>query len=310
MSLNPSRSPRQSPPKPFPVNAWTAAAPIIASAVGSGISARGGKKAAKHSQPQIPQQFAGPAGAGANYLWNAIAKGGLPQYGGTFTAGMTPLQNQGLNFVMGNQAAAQGGLDSALRTITGASESGFNPQDLQLAKNYLQPYYDYQRQQGLAQTREGEAQTGRFYSSGGVGAESNFLNQLNAQQTSQLLPLATQMAQYRLGAAQSLPGFLGGQQALGMGMFGLGEQQRQIQQGDLTAKYQEFLRTQPMAAISALAGLMGGTPFYNPAQAPNFAQMFGQGLSGLGSSPDFLKLIQAWQAQNAQQPPTGFMGIH
>src|SRR6266705_2943827 len=99
-------------PNPFPVRSWTVAAPIIASAVGAGISSRGAKNAAKHSQPQIPQQFAGPAGAGANYLWNAIVNGGLPQYKGPFTAGMNPLQNQGANFASQSLQAGQGGLDA------------------------------------------------------------------------------------------------------------------------------------------------------------------------------------------------------
>lgn len=278
---------------------WAIAGPMLASAAGSAISARGGKKAAKNSAPQIPYQFQGPAGAAGSYLWGAINGGGLPRYGGQFTAGMNPTQQQGLNFATNGLSAGQAGLQNALQTVQTAAQSGFNPQDVQLAQQYLQPYYDYQRGQGLAQVREGQGQTGRFYGSGGVTAESNFLNQLNAQQSSQVLPLAMQMANYRLGAAQSIPQMLGQQQALGMGLYGLGEQQRQIDQGDLAARYQDWVRSQPINAISALAGLMGGTPFYNPTVAPNAGQLFGSALSGLGSSPDFMKLIQAWQQQHS-----------
>lgn len=266
-------------------------APVIASAAGGIASGIGGKQAAKGNKPQILGAFQGPV-TDASRLLRSYISGGLPGYGGPFTAGLNPLQLQAMNFISSTLGTGDAGLQSALRTITNASEQGFSPQDIELARKQTQPLSDFLQKEGLAQVRESTSQGGRFFGTGGVASENRFMQQFLANRESTILPLAMQMAQYRLGAAQSVPNFLLGQLGVGAGAFQAGEAARGIEQSDLMARYQEFLRRQPLNAISALAGLMGGTPFYQGPVAPNLLQGLGAGLQGLGSSPGFAQLIQ------------------
>jgi hypothetical protein len=265
---------------------WAVAGPIIAGAVGGAAQSEGAKKAAKNSQPQVPEQFQRSAGLAANNINRYLVRG-LPQWGGPFTVGLNPMQQGSLSSIQGLLGAGQNGMNAAQGTIERAAAEGLNPADIDLARSQSQGLFDFNQQRGLAQLREGQAAGGRFFGTGAVGAEGDFLRGLTSEREAMLLPLALQMQQLRLGAAGMLPQFLaGGIQNQMMG-FQAGEQERSLGQQDLNARYQEFLRTNPAAAIPLLANLMGSTPFYNPTVPPNFGMLFGQGMMGLGQSPGF-----------------------
>jgi len=277
-----------------------AAAPIAASVIGGLLQSKGAKKAAEAANkgPQVPRVYEQAASQGA---WNSIQGmlGHMPGYGGRMSQDPNYLQNASINQAQTLLGAGDQGFQNALRTVNTAAQQGFNPQDLQLAQQYTQPFWDYQRTQGLGQVRETEAQRGSYFGSGGMRSENEFLQGLSANQSQQLLPLAMQMSQYRLGAAQSIPALLMGQLGFNTGMWGLGEQQRGLQQADLDRRYQEWVRNSPMAWQSSLAGLMGGTPFFNPPMMPNAYMGMGSALSNLGSSPGFMQMMQNYF------PPSG-----
>jgi hypothetical protein len=264
---------------------WAAAAPIIASTVGGLLQSKGNKKAAGAS-PQIPGVFTGPVTDASRLLWSRILNG-FPAYQGQLTAGATPLQQNALTAASGLMGQGQAGMDSAWQTLLRGATEGMGQSDIDLAMKQTNPLFEYQKTRSVGSMREAQAQGGRFFSTGALGQEGDLLAQMEANYSSQVLPLAMQMQQMRTQTAQSLPGFL-------QNIFGLGEGERQIQQQGLSAQMAEWLRTQPEAAISMLAGLMSGTPFYNPATAPNAWQTIGSGISGLGQSAGFQKSIQDW----------------
>jgi hypothetical protein len=263
---------------------WAVAVPIIASAVGGYLQSRGAGKAAANSKPQIPDIFKRPVGAASKLLWQDILHG-LKPYQGQLTAGPTDIQNKVTQMLSSLFGSSGGGGQSPWDTLMGASQTGLSQDDIDLALKQTNPLFEFQKSRSLADLREAQSQGGRYFSSGAIGQEGDMLAQMEAGHSSQILPLAIQMLQNRVGAAQSMPGFLGS-------IFGVGEGQRQIEQQGLTAQMSEWLRQQPENAISMLAGLMGGTPFYNPAIAPNAAMTIGAGASGLGSSEGFMKLLQ------------------
>lgn len=269
---------------------WAAAAPIIASAVGGAAQSKGAGKAARHSAPRIPAEFSRLLGGASAQLQGFLGRG-LPQFGGPFTVGLNPMQQSALGNIQGLLGAGQQGMTNALGVIDRAAAEGLSPADIELARNQTQGLFDFNQGRGLAQVRESQAQGGRFFGSGAVGAEADFMRGLTAERQASLLPLAMQMQQMRLGAAGMLPQFLSG--AIGTQMQGLqaGEAERGLGQQDLNARYQEFIRTNPAAIIPLIANLMGSTPFYNPTVAPNFGMLFGSGLSGLGQSQGFANLF-------------------
>ena len=281
---------------------WAVAGPILASAAGAGISSAGGKKASRNSAPQIPSVFQRPVGAASQVLTRDIYHG-IPGYTGQLSANFNPLQEGGIQQISALLGQGQSGLDSALKTITGAAETGLSPSDIDLALQTTNPLFEYQKERSLSQLRESQAQGGRYFSSGALGQESDLLRGLEAQRTNDILPLAMNLANYRLGAAENLPAFLAGSMGLGQAAFQVGSQQQGIEQQGLDRLLQEFLRTRPEAAISSLAGLMGGTPFYNPVVPPNAAQIFGSGLAGLAGSPGFQSALAG--AYQPRMPTTG-----
>lgn len=192
-------------------------------------------------------------------------------------------------------AAGQGGLDSALSTIRGVAQTGLDPAAIQSIRDTLAPYFNFQKQQTIAGTREAEAAGGRFFGSGGVQAENNALNQLLANQSAQVLPAAMQATQMKLGAAGMIPSFLAGQQGLGLSLLGAGQQRQASDTAGMQAAYQEFLRTQPQNAVGLLAQLMGSAPNFFPPQAPNALQTIGGGLGSLFSSPGFWTYLSGLQ---------------
>lgn len=262
--------------------AWLA--PLIGTLGGSALQSRGSKKAAKGAKPpQIPEAFAGPVGQAAGLLDSRLGGGFQPFPGGA----LNPLQSMAMGQMGSSFGAGQAGLASAQNTIESLAATGIDPAAINTASSQLAPYFDALRERGLGQVREAQGQRGGFFGTGGIGGESDYMNQFAGMQAAQTLPLAMQMSGLRLGAAQALPGFLAGQQGLGMNLFNVGGQ-AQAQQ------LAEFLRQQPENAIPMLAQLMGGTPMYQPPVAQNFGQVAGANVgSALGSTGfwDYLRSL-------------------
>ena len=256
---------------------------------GSLASSKGSKKAAKSAKPQIPDIFKPQVSQGLGVIGQRLS-GGFPAFPG---GAINPLQSMAMDQMGQSFGAGQAGLQSAQNTIQSIAGTGIDPNAINTAQSTLAPYFDFLRNQGLAATREGQAAGGRFYGSGGTNAEALFNSSFAANQAQQILPLAMQMTGMRLGAAGALPGFLGGQQQLGMNLFNVGGQAQSQQLA-------EFLRQQPETAIPLLAQLMGGTPLFQPPVASNFSQVLGSNInSALGSGGfwDYLRSIR--------QGPTG-----
>lgn len=274
------------------------AAPWIvggASVLGSALSSRGSKKAAKGSRPQIPQEFQRPVGMANNIIGQRLG-GGFPAFPG---GAINPLQSMAMNQMGSSFGAGQAGLDSARQTIESLAATGIDPQAINTAQSQLAPYFDFLRNQGLAQTREGQAAGGRFFGSGGANAEGMFNSNFAAQQAAQTLPLAMQMTGMRLGAAGALPGFMAGQQGLGMNLFNVGAQAQQQQLA-------EFLRQQPEQAIPLLAQLMGGTPMFQPPIPSNFGQVMGQNIGSALGSPGFWDYLSSFTPRTGGASQGGF----
>lgn len=272
---------------------WAAAAPWIVSGVSALAGSQGSKKAAKSATPKIPGAFRPDLASALGVLGQGLQQG-FPRYQGPLVAGFDPMSSAGLAAAAGPlNAAGQGGLDSALATIRGISATGLDPSQIQSVRDTLAPFFNYQKQQTIAGTREAEAAGGRFFGTGGVQAENNALNQLLANQSSQVIPAALQATQLRLGAAGALPGFLGGEQGLGLGLLGAGQQRQQSDTAQMQAAYQEFLRTQPQTAIPLLAQLMGGTPNFFQPQGVNALQLLGGMGGSLFSSPGFWNYLSS-----------------
>lgn len=258
-----------------------AAAPIAASVIGGLLSSRGSKKAAKASRPRIPAEFRPALGSALNLI-TAGLRNQFTSANNPFAAPFTGLQQQGreqVGSVLG--AGGQAGLDEALRTIRGVSATGLDPAQIRSFQDVLAPFFEFQRQQGVAGVREAEAAGGRFFGSGGVSAEGNFLAQLEAERMAQIIPLALQAQILRLGAAQSVPSFLAGIQGLGSTAIQAGEVERSAQTQQL-----------PGQIIPFLTQLMGGTPLFTPPIPTNFLQSLGAQTSSLASSPAFLDLFK------------------
>jgi len=246
------------------------------------LSSSGSKKAAKNATPKIPKEFRPDLGSALGLLGQRLSGGFQGMPGGA----LNPLQTMAMGQAGQSFGQGQAGLDSARQTIESLATTGIDPTAINTAQSTLQPYFDFLHGQGLAQTREGEAQGGRFFGSGGTGAEALFNSNFGAQQSAQILPMAMQMTGMRLGAANALPGFMAGQQGLGMNLFNMGgvAQQQQLA---------EFLRQQPENAIPLLAQLMSGTPMFQPPVPTNFGQALGGSLNSAMSSGGFWDYLRS-----------------
>jgi len=272
------------------------AVPIIASAVGAGISSRGSKKAAKNAKPSVPGEFKGPVGQASGLLGNRLA-GGFPPFAMPGSGGdvLSMLQNTAIGQAGNTLGAGNQGFQDALRTMQSVASLGIDPAAVRGIQDQLDPFFSYQRNQGLAQTREASAAGGRFFGTGALQNESNFMNQFLANQAGTILPLALQNQQLKMQGAQGSMAAILGQQNYNQNAFNLGEQERQ-------ARLNEFLRTQPENAIPYLASLMQGTPLsYNP-QGTNFGQNFGGSINSMLGSPGFWQYMQNAYVGNQKGP--------
>lgn len=161
----------------------------------------------------------------------------------------------GQSGVLGPAGAA--GLRDAFNTLQSFSKSGISPEQIALIKQTTDPFYADLRGDLVAGSREATAS--RFFGSGSAQQEMDTLRRFENDRAAQTFPLALQAGQQQLGAAGSLYELL----------------------------QSEFMRTQPESYIPALASLMGGTPFYNPAVAPGFASILGANAGAALGSPGF-----------------------
>src|SRR6267143_4806200 len=175
--------------------AWIAP---VAALAGSALQSRGAKKAAKGAKPQIPAIF-GPAAGQSLGLIQQRMGGGFPAFPG---GALNPLQSMAMGQMGSSFGAGQAGLDSARNTIQSLAATGIDPNAINTASSTLAPYFDFLRNRGLGQVREAQGQRGGFFGTGGVGGESDYLNQFAGMQAQQTLPMAMQMTGMRLGAAQ------------------------------------------------------------------------------------------------------------
>jgi hypothetical protein len=256
---------------------------------GAALQSSGNKKAAKNGAPQLPDHLRGPM-FGASRLFNTLINQGVPRFGGQFAAPLTGLQRQSQGFAGRTLAQGELGLQDAIQTTQVAAEKGFNAEDIDLARQLLQPLRDIQRQEGIANITEQAALGGRTFGTGRANTIQDFLRGSEAQFNSQLLPFAQDMSRFRLGAAQSLPGLF----AQGLGLAGAGQQigevERGINQQEVTGRFNEFLRTQPQELLKLLPNLFGAPMQVNPV-APNFGQVFGSALGGLAGNQGFLNFL-------------------
>lgn len=184
-------------------------------------------------------------------------------YGSPMVAGMAPLEQQIMQYMSGQSGGAAG-------TLTGAMTPYQAPEEMMkfAAGDYTRPeafmegtgkrMVDVWKDE-IMPTIGGEFGTrGLFYGSGRREAELESGQKLADTLTSGQIDWETQGRQQQLGALESI---MGGEltgrnqeiankegvlQSLTTAM-GMGGAEREIEQGKLSAKYQEFLRTQPGA---------------------------------------------------------------
>lgn len=267
------------------------AANLGGKAGGSAIQGAGGKKAAEAGQPQIPEEFAASLNSALDLLDKRLLEG-FPTFPGQLSAPLNPLTTQALG--QGGDLLTQGGpaLQEALKTIQGVAESGLSPELVRGAEEAFRPLFDIQRERTKAQSREASAQGGRFFGTGAVEAENRALGELAAAERAEIFKIAPELGRLQLGAAQSIPGFLGGGAGALGGFANLGELARVVEQAGLDREFAEFIRTQPENAIPFLASLLQGTPLFFPPIAPNFAQIFGGQLTSASTQPGFFDFLK------------------
>jgi hypothetical protein len=213
-----------------------------------------------------------------SFLANYVSKYGSlyePQkeYGGKFTAGMSGLESQGLEtflpqFLNAGLSSETGDLRSFLnKTITG----GFDPK--------TSPYYhafrdtaEYNRKDAINKTRAEMGGRGKFFSSEALAKEGD----INAQTANALNMTAADLADRErnrsagaVGQAAGLEKYIAGiPLEKAQAATQLGSLPRLLEQNDLEALYQDFLRRQDegKGVLNAASGV-SSTPTQQSFQA-------------------------------------------
>lgn len=214
------------------------------------------------TQAQIARQGKTEAGGGAggskrggrsmlqDYL-NQALKTGFPQYGGQFTAGMSPQEQQLMSMLFGSN-----GSGGAFGTAVGALSNIAQQDSLGRAQMLLQPSRQRAIEEMTRQTRERMALGNNLFSTGAQEVEGRNVGGVMGQFDATLAGLMPQLDSIRMGAAQAIPGLF----AQGESIAGI---PRGIQQNDLNARYQEFMRTNPAGGpLQALLQLFSNKPSF------------------------------------------------
>jgi hypothetical protein len=173
----------------------------------------------------------------------------LMPYGGQFTAPMSPFETAALgglsDFVLGGQGL--GPASNYLNQVLGGQyvDLNRNPYIGQI-RDAMTGMKDYQDQQALARLRSSSAAGGSAMSGAELGAESDYLRNSNNSFNQILGQLMNENYGRERGFQTMVPGQLGSiAQQIGSGygqMFGEGGLPRTLQQNDLAAQYQDYLR--------------------------------------------------------------------
>ncbi len=205
-----------------------------------------------------------------NQLLGMVQSGeGFPGYEGDLTAGLTPDQMGIYNSFFG----AGGGFETGQNALSSIAQQD----SLGRAQLMLQPALDRTIQQTRTGVRERQNLGNNLLSTGGQQQEERAVGDVQANFMDTLARMIPQLDATRIGAAQGLT------QNTAAGM-GIGDILRGAQQDELTAKYNEFLRTTPMGGpLQALIGLLGGnrTAGQNGGGGGNDGPSLGQNILGL-----------------------------
>lgn len=244
-------------------------------AVGGTIAGLAGDKGASERRwapAPVAPQYQAASTAASDVIQRGLA-GGYPAYPGAITAGPAPLQEQGF--------AATSELFPELSELMGATAGGefLSPEtNPYLAETYAAasaPLLKQWREQIMPGINTAAEQAGAFYSTG----RSDWLGSRGLDLADQLASLsagiygpAYQAERGLQTQAQrdlaNLPGML----------LDAGGTQRTISQEDINRLYQEWLRTQPQAALGTATSFLGTQP---GAVQVGGTDVTGRNLSGL-----------------------------
>ena len=246
-----------------------------------------------------------------NYLTPQVGKG-VPGYTGKLTAGPSQYEQQGLN-TLGNYIAqpseATGWGSAALKTqLSGAPSTNINPQ---ASEDYFNnsvraPLMKQFNEDIMPQVRERYNSGGMFYGTPRERAENNALQDLEGNLVSQKSNLAYQDEQARRQLSEdaakrqlaALPqGLAYGQEPLTRVAASqtYGALPRNLEQADMAAQLNEFLRTQPQnnpaiqTAMDYINMVQKGM-YQQPGTTGLLASLspaIGAGLSGAGYGSSF-----------------------
>ncbi len=212
----------------MPPAAGAIAVPLASSA----LSGAGSKKSAKGASASIPEPFGSGIGTAIQFITQGLL--------GTLGSGRSPFPS-----TLAGSEAGRAGIANAFSTLTRIADTGLDAEQIATFDKQLDPFFDRLTDRGIAGVREAEAAGGRFFGSGGVGAEADFLGNVAANRSAQVLPLALQTRALQGQTAAAIPGFLQEEQQL------------------------------PLMFIQALSQLAGGAPITQNPTSQNFLQFLG-----------------------------------
>ena len=230
----------------------------------------------------------------ASFLQSRVGQG-LPGYTGQLTAGMTPQQTSALgmlsSYLQGTPDIQTFGLEQYRNALAGMDPT----QTAQWYQQYVMPEQKrFQEEQVMPGVREAYAgPMSAYYSEPRMGAEARAWQQFGTTQQGalgQAIMSERESARGMLPYLTQMSALQGGMPQIEAGMQ-YGEVARQIQQQELTAKFEEFKRTTPELSpvIDMIQNLLNTQTMaaYMPGQeattASPFAQLLGPLSQGLGS---------------------------
>lgn len=219
-------------------------------------------------------------------------KTGFPQYGGDRVANLTSDQEAllGQFFQSIFPQGMKGLADIAQQDSLGR------------AQMMLEPSRTRAVEQTQRASRERANLGNNLLSTGAQFAEGEAVSNVNAQFLNQLSQMLPVLDQIRMGAIQAMPGYAS--QGLA-----IGDVPRQIQQQELDASYNEFLRTTPSGGpLQALLAMFGGGggPQVVPGSASGMGNIMGS-LSAL--APLWAALIGGGGAAGTSAGLSGAFGM-
>lgn len=218
----------------------------------------------------VPHYANEAGGAASTAVRKAFKGGGFTPYGGDFV----------MPFGDSERAILDQFLQADLPMLRNSLGDIAQQDALGRAEMLLQPSKQRSIQSGINSIRERMGANGNLFSSNLALEEGRAVGDIESGFNQSLAALLPQMQAQRMAAAQQLLGQTGS-------ALGLASIPRNIQQQDLNARYQEFLRTNPFGGpLQALLGLSGNAPslgsvqpgMYGPSMFDSLMQMGQQGM--------------------------------